>query len=151
MTRKKTLIVVGTVLAGIVTASVFAHGRGGGPMEHFIDRTVDELELNDSEAEAVRSAVMAHEPQLKESMRALHTERKALVEALTSGADPAVMEERARAVADQASTIVLAFGAAKRDLDAVLTPEQRAEFNEHLAHMAERHHGRHGGKYRHHD
>lgn len=63
-------------------------------------------------------------------MQALRSERKALVEALTSGAGPTVMEKRAEAVAEIPATMVRTFGAAKRDLDAVLGEEQRAEFND---------------------
>lgn len=151
MKRTTIMIVTGTVLAGVVTAGAFAHGRDGNRMDHFVDRAVERLELDAGQEQAFRGTVTAYQPRFETAAEALRDERKALVEALAAGADAGAIELRAQSISTQAGELVRLLGAVKRDVDAVLDDEQRAELNEHLARMAEhgrRGHGRHGHGHR---
>lgn len=146
------MIVAGTALAGIVTAGAFAHGRDGNRMEYFVDHAVEWLELDAGQEQAFRDTVTAYRPRFENAAEDLRAERKALVEALAAGADAGTIELRAQSISSRAGELVRLLGAVKRDVDAMLDNEQRAELNAQLAHMAEhgrRGHGRHG--HGHHD
>lgn len=139
-TARSAAIAIATGLALVGAASARPGPGMGGPPGFFLEKTVDKLELHAEQRTAVQAVIDQAKPageKLREDVKAAHESMRALLE------QPTVDEAAVMAQAD-------AVGAAmtesrKHDLRtmlqvrALLTPEQRSQFEQMLQERGEGH------------
>lgn len=144
---KTTLIAAAVLAAGAAVAGPFygkgmdgceggysqhAFKRGGGPMmmdsERMVSRMSSRLNLTEEQQTAVKAIFGNYQPQLQEAAKAMREGQESLFE-LNQGnpLNDAELEQLATAQGDHLTQMILLKNKLHKELDAILTAEQREE------------------------
>ena len=137
--KKTTLIfgslITGALLAGWAAQAAIAQGGWGGPGGHRggprAELMYEALDLTVEQRQAIEDIRANYRPQLRALRAGGRDNRRALRE--TAPDDPnyaTVVAEASQAAAEQASQLVLITAEMRREIHALLTPEQRAKSQE---------------------
>lgn len=146
MKRTTKLIAAGVLGTALVGGLAMAHGFGRDGSGYMASRLADRLDLDPAQQSQVEAALESRQAAMQALREQVREERQRLAEVVRDGSDPeavAAASERVGALMTQMMTLA---GGVKRDLDAVLTPGQRAELDRHVTRrLAGGGWGRHGG------
>jgi Spy/CpxP family protein refolding chaperone len=144
------LALIGMTLAALlVSNTVSAWGRHGdhdiddikSHADHFLDRALDRLDASDEQSAAIRTIVMATIDDLDAARGDLGNGRAEFLELMTATPiDRDALERLRVAHVERVNEMSQIVAASLADVMDVLTPEQRAQLEEHFA----EHDGRHG-------
>ena len=124
-------LAAGLVLAGLVSESVLAErgwrGHRGGPLGGpRVELMYEALDLTTEQRQAIDAIQANYRPQLQALRESGRENRRALRETSPDAADYAtVVAEASQAAAEHASQMVLLTAELRREVHAVLTPEQQ--------------------------
>lgn len=148
MKRTTKLIAAGVLGTALVGGLAMAHGFGRDGSGYMASRLADRLDLDPAQQSQVEAALESRQAAMQALREQVREERQRLAEVVRDGSDPeavAAASERVGALMTQMMTLA---GGVKRDLDAVLTPGQRAELDRHVTRrLAGGGWGRHGGDH----
>jgi len=149
-------LLVGGVLAAAAIPSAGIASDGGGPGAHGhrggiaarLMRVADEIGLTQDQKDEIRAILEANKPQAQALRTDMRSTLKALDEAIEGGADNDTIAElaiEAHALRGEARELKQAV---RKEIGAVLTPEQKAQLKEMRAERRGKRggHGRRGGR-----
>ncbi len=127
-----------TLLAGAAASTyAVAGGERGDRMfnsDRMVERATKHLDLNDEQQAEVKAVLDSLVPVMRDARDSRRAAREKLLELDPSSADyDTELGVLADAAADSARAMVTQLGIARQDLNAVLTEEQRAEFEDWLS------------------
>ena len=146
MKRGTKLITAGVLGAALVGGLALAHGNGPWSGGHMGQRLADELNLDSVQQTQLRAAMEARRPAMQALREQIREERGRLAEVVRDGSDPEAVAAASERLGSLMTQMMTLAGSFKRDLDAMLTPEQRSELDQHITRRLEgggwrRHHG----------
>lgn len=104
-----------------------------------VERMMRHLDLDDSQSQLVSNIMTSAEPELRQLHDSMQQNRNALRSLDPNEPDYATdLQNLATSAGAQATQIALLLGRIRADVNSVLTPEQRAQLQEHAAQRLER-------------
>lgn len=106
-------------------------GFGKFDQSHRIERMIRYLELDDTQAQTMRNIMAAAGPELSQLQDSLQENRDALRKLDPNESEYDInLQNLSMSVGEQASRLALLMGRIRADINAVLTPDQRQQFQD---------------------
>ena len=146
MKRTTKIIAAGVLGTALVGGLAMAHGFGRDGSGYMASRLADRLDLDPAQQTQVEAALEARQAAMQALREQIREERRRLADIVRDGSDPEAVAAASERVSSLMTQMMTMAGSFKRDLDTVLTTEQRAELDRHIARRLEGGGwGRHGG------
>ncbi len=115
----------GLAIAGPGNCEMRGGKMGGAPYGYM--RALQQLDLSSEQQEKLRELLSAQKSQMKERRQARRDNKEALREAMQGNADDATIQKLAEAKGAEVTAMIIRRAEMKKQINAILTPEQREE------------------------